>query len=124
MGTYHLDLGDTQTEELDDVINLLIGETEHDVDTFVASDSGSDEPRQGSLIIVRNDERNAAAGRWVQAVEDLTTEQDVVIIAGDPTSPEARRIHLTKAWAATSFHEDEDEDPEAIALAFADITVK
>ncbi|MFI1712907.1 hypothetical protein [Streptomyces litmocidini] len=124
MGTYHLDLGDTQTEELDDVINLLIGETEHDVDTFIASDSGSDEPRQGSLIIVRNDERNAAADRWVQAVEDLTTEQDVVIIAGDPASPEARRIHLTKAWAATSFHEDEDEDPEAIALAFADITVK
>ncbi|MGW8359123.1 hypothetical protein ACWGK1_00900 [Streptomyces wedmorensis] len=124
MGTYHLDLGDTQTEKLDDVINLLIDETEHDVDTFIASDQGSDEPRQGSLIIVRDDERNTAATRWVQAVEDLTTEQDVVIIAGDPASPEARRLHLTKAWAATSFHEDEDEDPEAIALAFADITVK
>ncbi|MFF4874001.1 hypothetical protein [Streptomyces sp. NPDC000961] len=43
---------------------------------------------------------------------------------GHPASPEARRLHLTKAWAATSFHEDEDDDPEAIALAFADITVK
>ncbi|MFH9740187.1 hypothetical protein ACH4MA_21220 [Streptomyces roseolus] len=124
MGTYHLDLGDAQTEELDDVIHLLVGEAEHDVDTFVTSDQGSDEPRHGSLVIVRSDERNAAATRWVEAVEDLTTEQDVVIIAGDPASPEARRLHLTKAWAATSFHEDEDEDPEAIALAFADITVK
>ncbi|MFE8941078.1 hypothetical protein ACFYNX_26835 [Streptomyces sp. NPDC007872] len=124
MGTYHLDLGDAQTEELDDVIHLLVDDTAHDVDTFVASDQGSDEPRRGSLVIVRNDERNAAATRWVQAVEDLTTEQDVIIIAGDPTSPDARRLHLTKAWAATSFHEDEDEDPEAIALAFADITVK
>ncbi|SEE26272.1 hypothetical protein [Streptomyces sp. TLI_105] len=124
MGTYHLDLGDAQTEELDDVIHLLIGEAEHDVDTFVTSDQGSDEPRHGSLVIVRSDERNTAATRWVEAVEDLTTEQDVVIIAGDPASPEARRLHLTKAWAATSFHEDEDEDPEAIALAFADITVK
>ncbi|MFC8511012.1 hypothetical protein ACFU3J_30630 [Streptomyces sp. NPDC057411] len=124
MGIYHLDLGDTQTEELDDVINLLIGETEHDVDTFITSDQGADGPRPGSLIIVRNDERNAATSRWVEAVEDLTTEQDVIIIAGNPTSPEARRLHLTKAWAATSFHEDEDEDPEAIALAFADITVK
>ncbi|WP_225800426.1 hypothetical protein [Streptomyces sp. NK15101] len=124
MGTYHLDLGDSQTEELDDVIHLLVGDTELDIDTFVASDGGSDEPRRGSLVIVRNDERNAAATRWVQAVEDLTTEQDVIIIAGDPASPEARRLHLTKAWAATSFHEDEDEDPEAIALAFADIAVK
>ncbi|MFF0428355.1 hypothetical protein ACFYUJ_28635 [Streptomyces sp. NPDC004520] len=124
MGTYHLELDDAQTEELDDVINLLIDDAEHDVDTFVTSDQGSDEPRRGSLIIVRNDDRNAATTRWVQAVEDLTTEQDVVIIIGDPTSPEARRLHLTKAWASTSFHEDEDEDPEALALAFADITVK
>ncbi|MFC8765743.1 hypothetical protein ACFUAG_34175 [Streptomyces sp. NPDC057193] len=59
----------------------------------------------------------------MQAVEDLTTEQDV-IIADDPTSSEARSLHLTKAWAATRLHEDEDEDPEAIALAFADIAVK
>ncbi|MEU4064351.1 hypothetical protein AB0F25_18370 [Streptomyces wedmorensis] len=124
MGTFHLDLGDAQTEELDDVIQLLIDGAELDVDAFVASDQGSDSPRRGSVIIVRNDERNAAAGRWVQAVEDLSTEQDVVIIAGDPSSPDARRVHLTKAWAATSFHEDEDEDPEAIALAFQDITVK
>ncbi|MEU1231688.1 hypothetical protein [Streptomyces sp. NPDC005828] len=124
MGTYHLDLGDAQTEQLDDVIHLLVDDAELDVDTFISSDAGSDEPRRGSLVIVRNDERNAAATRWVEAVEDLTTEQDVVIIAGDPTSPEARRLHLTKAWAATSFHEDEDEDPEAIALAFADIAVK
>ncbi|MFF0560621.1 hypothetical protein [Streptomyces sp. NPDC004266] len=124
MGTYHLDLGDARTEELDDVINLLVDGDEFDVDAFVASDKGSDEPRRGSLIIVRNDERNAAAGRWVQAVEDLTTEQDVVLIVGDPASPEARRLHLTKAWASTSFHEDEDDDPEAIALAFADIAVK
>ncbi|MFJ3786559.1 hypothetical protein [Streptomyces sp. NPDC090093] len=120
MGTYHLDLVDARTEELDDVVNLLIGGTEHDVDTFVASDQGSGEPRQGSLIIVRGDERNTAATRWVQAVEDLTTEQDVVIVAGDPASSEARRLRLTKAWAATGFHED--DDPEAIALA--DITVK
>jgi hypothetical protein len=124
MDTYHLDLGDAQTEELDDVIHLLVDDAEHDVDTFVSSDEGSDEPRRGSLVIVRSDERNAAATGWVQAVEDLTTEQDVVIIAGDPTSPEARRIHLTNAWAATSFHEDEDDDPEAITLAFADITVQ
>ncbi|MFJ5142657.1 hypothetical protein [Streptomyces sp. NPDC088707] len=124
MGIYHLDLGDAQTEELDDVIHLMVNDAELDIDTFIASDQGSHEPRRGSLVIVRNDERNAAATRWVQAVEDLTTEQDVVIIAGDPASPEARRLHLTKAWAATSFHEDEDEDPEAIALAFADITVK
>ncbi|MFJ5879732.1 hypothetical protein ACIQD1_34055 [Streptomyces sp. NPDC093088] len=124
MGTYHLDLVDARTEELDDVVNLLIGGTEHDVDTFVASGQGSGEPRQGSLIIVRGDERNTAATRWVQAVEDLTTEQDVVIVAGDPASSEARRLRLTKAWAATGFHEDDDPEAIALAFAFADITVK
>ncbi|MFF9849538.1 hypothetical protein [Streptomyces litmocidini] len=124
MTVYHLDLGDSQTEELEEVAHLTLAGEDHDIDAFVASDQGSDEPRRGGLLIVRKDERNEAAGRWVQAVEDLSTEQDVIIIAGDPASPEARRIHLTKAWAADSFHADEDDDPEALTLAFADITIK
>ncbi|MFF8717470.1 hypothetical protein ACF07T_39630 [Streptomyces sp. NPDC015184] len=126
MTTYHLDLGDTQTEELANVLNLTLGDEEADLDEFVASDTGSSQARPGDLVLMRGDNHHPAATAWINDVEDTNTHQDVVIIAGDPTSPHARRIHLTNAWATWTFDRDDDNDDEAdaIGIAFDNITLK
>jgi hypothetical protein len=129
MATYHLDLGEARTEELADVLNLTFdGDTSDDdidVAEFVASDKGADQPRAGELIIMRNDRKHPATSAWIDAVEDTSTHQDVVIIAGDPTDPQARRIRLANAWATWTFDRDDDNDDEAdaIGIAFDDIVI-
>ncbi|MFJ1885887.1 hypothetical protein [Streptomyces sp. NPDC088137] len=126
MTSYHLDLGETQTEELANILNLTLDDETVDIDEFVTSDTDSSRPRPGELVLMRGDSHHPAASAWLNDVEDTSTHQDVVIIAGDPTSPRTRRIHLTNAWATWTFDRDDDNDDEAdaIGIAFDDITLK
>lgn len=124
MTTYHLDLGDNQTEPLDAVTKLTIVDTELDIDAFVAADPHTPVPLYGSVILTRGDVRHPATTTWIEEVENTSTHQDVVLIAGDPADPASRRIRLTDAWASASYHLDEDDDPDAFAISFADITLE
>ncbi|MGI5473213.1 hypothetical protein [Streptomyces sp. CA-132043] len=124
MTSYHLDLGEAQTEELAAILNLTLGEEALELEDFLTSDTGASGPRSGDLILVRGANQHPATCAWVDAVEDTSTHQDVVIIAGDPASPQARRIRLTNAWATWSFDSDDDNEADTIGIAFDDITVK
>ncbi|AJP00202.1 hypothetical protein TU94_00110 [Streptomyces cyaneogriseus subsp. noncyanogenus] len=124
MTTYHLDLGDNQTEVLASVTKLTITHTELDIDAFLAADANAPVPLWGDVVLTRGNDRHPATTAWVEDVENTSTHQDVVLIAGDPADPKARRIRLTDAWASASYHLDEDDDPDAFAIAFTDITVE
>ncbi|MFD9592047.1 hypothetical protein ACFWA9_04720 [Kitasatospora sp. NPDC059973] len=52
--------------------------------------------------------------------DTTSTHQDVILIAGDPADPKARRIRLADAYASATYHLDEDDDPDAFAITFAD----
>ncbi|GAA1393198.1 hypothetical protein GCM10009639_25980 [Kitasatospora putterlickiae] len=124
MTTYHLDLGDDRTEALDSVAQLDLVNTAVDLDTYLTGDYKAPIPLWGSVVLTRGDARNEATTQWVEAVENTATHQDVVLIAGDPGDPAARRIRLTDAWASATYHLDEDDDPDAFAISFADIAVE
>ncbi|MER6405886.1 hypothetical protein ABT269_20585 [Streptomyces viridosporus] len=124
MTTYHLDLGDNQAEALDSVTKLTIAGTELGIDAFVAADPNAPVPLYGSVILTRGDARHPATTAWIEAVENTATHQDVVLIAGAPADPQAPRIRLTDAWASASYHLDEDDDPDAFAITFSDITLE
>ncbi|MER7703742.1 hypothetical protein ABTX81_12680 [Kitasatospora sp. NPDC097605] len=124
MTTYHLDLGDNRTEALDSVAQLDLINTAVDLDTYLAGDYKAPVPLWGSVVLTRGDVRNEATTQWVEEVENTNTHQDVVLIAGDPADPKARRIRLADAWASATYHLDEDDDPDAFAISFADISVE
>ncbi|MFJ8623424.1 hypothetical protein ACIRD3_11330 [Kitasatospora sp. NPDC093550] len=124
MTTFHLDLGDDRTEALDSVTKLTLINTAVDLDTYLAGDYKSPVPLWGDVILTRGDDRHQATTQWVEDVENTSTHQDVVLIAGDPADPKSRRIRLVDAWASASYHLDEDEDPDAFAISFADIAVE
>ncbi|MFD5300863.1 hypothetical protein ACFWJU_37420 [Streptomyces mutabilis] len=124
MTTYHLDLGDGQTEALDSVTKLTLINTPLDIDTYAAGDFKAPVPLWGSVVLTRGDARHAATTTWAENVENTSTQQDVVLIAGDPTDPKAPRIRLTNAYASATYHLDEDDDPDAFAITFTDITVE
>jgi hypothetical protein len=124
MTTYNLDLGDNQGEALDSVTKLTIIDTAVDIDTYVAGDYKAPVPLWGQVILMRGDVRNPATTAWVEDVENTDTHQDVVLIAGDPTDPTSRRVRLIDAWASSTYHLDEDDDPDAFAISFTDITVE
>lgn len=124
MTTYHLALGDNQTEALESVTKLTLAHTALDIDAFVAADGRSPVPLWGDVVLTRGDVRHPATTAWVENVENTATHQDVVLIAGDPADPKSRRIRLTDAWASASYHLDEDDDPDAFAISFADITIE
>ncbi|MFF8883898.1 hypothetical protein [Streptomyces flaveolus] len=124
MTTFHLDLGDNQTEALDSVTKLTLVDTPLDIETFLTSNPNAPVPLYGSVILTRGDVRNPATTTWIEAVENTATHQDVVLIAGDPADAASRRIRLTDAWASVSYHLDEDDDPDAFAISFTDITLE
>ncbi|MFJ4677580.1 hypothetical protein [Kitasatospora sp. NPDC088783] len=124
MTTFHLDLGGNRTEALDSVAQLELINTAVDLDTYLSGDYRAPVPLWGSVVLTRGDDRHEATTQWVEDVEDTTTHQDVVLIAGDPADPAARRVRLTDAWASATYHLDEDDDPDAFAITFADITVE
>jgi hypothetical protein len=125
MATYHLDLGGNQAEALDSITKLTLVGTPLDIDAYVAGNYKAPVPLWGNVILTRrDDDRHPATTAWVEDVENTNTHQDVVLIVGDPADPKARRIRLTDAWASTTYHLDEDDDPDAFAISFADITVE
>ncbi|MCZ0211418.1 hypothetical protein OZK63_39335, partial [Streptomyces sp. UMAF16] len=124
MTTYHLDLGDNQGEALDSVTKLTLIHTPVDINTYVAGDYKAPVPLWGNVILTRGDARNPATTAWVENVENTDTHQDVVLIAGDPADPDSPRVRLIDAWASTTYHLDEDDDPDAFAISFTDITVE
>ncbi|GHF82014.1 hypothetical protein GCM10018790_69650 [Kitasatospora xanthocidica] len=79
---------------------------------------------KATRLITPGDDRHQATTPWVEEVENTDTHQDVVLIAGDPADPTSRRLRLVDAWASASYHLDEDEDPDAFAISFADIAVE
>ncbi|MFJ5779728.1 hypothetical protein [Streptomyces sp. NPDC093094] len=124
MTTYHLDLGNDRTEPLHSVTKLTVVGTEIDIDTFVTADPHAPVPLYGDVILTRGDTRHPATTAWIEAVENTATHQDVVLIAGNPADPHTPRIRLTDAWASASYHLDEDDDPDAFAISFTDITLE
>ncbi|QIQ03699.1 hypothetical protein [Streptomyces liangshanensis] len=124
MTTYHLDLGDSNAEALDSVTKLTLTGSELDFDAFLASNSSAPVPLWGNVVLTRGDVRHPATTTWVEDVENTETHQDVVLIAGDPSAPTARRVRLADAWASASYHLDEDDDPDAFVITFADITIE
>ncbi|WP_455358158.1 hypothetical protein [Streptomyces sp. SYSU K21746] len=124
MATYHLDLGDNQAEALDSVTKLTLVGAELDIDAFLTSNPKAPVPLWGDVVLTRGDTRHPATTTWVEDVENTNTHQDVILIAGDPSSPTSRRVRLTDAWASASYHLDEDDDPDAFVISFADITVE
>ncbi|MBV1949208.1 hypothetical protein [Streptomyces sp. BV129] len=124
MTTYHLALADDQAEPLASVTKLTLAGTELDIDTFLASEAKAPVPLSGDVILTRGAVRHPATTAWIEDVENTDTHQDVVLIAGDPTAPTARRVLLTDAWASASYHLDEDEDPDAFVISFTDIRVE
>ncbi|MEU3411974.1 hypothetical protein ABZ760_11970 [Streptomyces sp. NPDC006658] len=73
---------------------------------------------------MRGGVRNPATTASVENVENTDTHQDVVLIDGDPDDTNSRRVRLIDAWASTTYHLDEDDDPDAFANSFTDITVE
>ncbi|AZS87458.1 hypothetical protein ELQ87_26920 [Streptomyces griseoviridis] len=124
MTTYHLDLGDNRTEALDSVTQLTLAGTELDIDAFAAGDAKAPVPLWGDVVLARGGSRHQATTAWVEDVENTDTHQDVILIAGDPADPTSRRIRLVDAWASSSYHLDEDDDPDAFMITFADIAVE
>ncbi|WP_411130237.1 hypothetical protein [Streptomyces sp. x-19] len=124
MATYHLDLGNNRTEALESVTKLTLIDTELDIDTYAAGDYNAPVPLWGSMILTRGDIRDEATTKWVEDVENTSTHQDVVLVVGDPTDSKSHRIRLIDAWASATYHLDEDDDPDAFAISFADITVE
>ncbi|MFI9162450.1 hypothetical protein [Kitasatospora aureofaciens] len=124
MTTYHLDLGDNGSEALDSVTKLTLIDTEVDINDFVAGDYKAPVPLWGNVILTRGDVRDEDTTKWVEDVENTDTHQDVVLIAGDPADPTARRVRLVDAAATMTYHLDEDDDPDAFLISFTDITVE
>ncbi|MFJ9059967.1 hypothetical protein [Streptomyces sp. NPDC102409] len=124
MTAFHLDLGNSTAEALDSVTKLTITGTELDIDTFLTSNAKAPVPLWGDIVLTRGDARHPATTKWVDEVENTNTHQDVVLIAGDPAAPTSRRVRLTDAWASASYHLDEDDDPDAFVISFADITIE
>ncbi|CQR59521.1 hypothetical protein [Streptomyces leeuwenhoekii] len=122
MTTYHLDLGDGRTEALESVTKLTLINTPVEIDDYVVGNYRAPVPLWGNVVLTRGDTRNEATTKWVEDVENTSTHQDVVLIAGDPADPTSRRIRLIDAWASTTYHLDEDDDPDAFAISFANIT--
>ncbi|MFE9334832.1 hypothetical protein [Streptomyces sp. NPDC006925] len=116
MTTYHLDLGDGRTEALDSVTKLTLVGTPVDIDTYAVGDFKSPVPLWGSVVLTRGEQRHPATTRWAEDVENTDTHQDIVLIA------DGRRIRLAGAYASTTYHLDEDDDPDAFAISFTDIT--
>lgn len=124
MATYHLALSDNQTEALDSVTKLTLTGTELDIDSFLTADAKAPVPLWGDVVLTRGDVRHPATTNWVEDVENADTRQDVILIAGDPADPTSRRVRLADAWASASYHLDEDDDPDAFVISFADITLE
>ncbi|WP_327235487.1 hypothetical protein OG349_17460 [Streptomyces sp. NBC_01317] len=124
MTAYHLDLGDNNAEVLDSVTKLTLTGSELDFESFLASDARVPVPLWGNVVLTRGDVRHPATTTWVEDVENTDTHQDVILIAGDPAAPTSRRVRLTDAWASASYHLDEDDDPDAFVISFADITIE
>ncbi|MFH8567588.1 hypothetical protein [Streptomyces sp. NPDC017993] len=124
MTAYHLDLGNNHAEALDSVTKLTLINNDLDIDAFLTSNPNAPVPLWGNVVLTRGDVRHPATTTWVEDVENTDTHQDVVLIAGDPANPASRRIRLTDAWASASYHLDEDDDPDAFLISFADITIE
>ncbi|MFI9322678.1 hypothetical protein ACIGXI_23265 [Kitasatospora aureofaciens] len=124
MTAYHLDLGDNGSEALDSVAKLTLIDTEVDIKDFVAGDYKAPVPLWGNVVLTRGDVRDEDTTKWVEDVENTDTHQDVVLIAGDPADPSARRVRLVDAAATMTYHLDEDDDPDAFLISFTDITVE
>ncbi|MFJ6385047.1 hypothetical protein ACIQI7_34220 [Kitasatospora sp. NPDC092039] len=124
MTTYHLDLGDDRAEALDSVTKLTLVGSELDLDALLTTGVRAPVPLWGDVLLTRGDERHEATTTWVEDVENTSTHQDVVLIAGDPADPASRRVRLADAWASTTYHLDEDDDPDAFVISFKDITIE
>ncbi|MFD8918362.1 hypothetical protein ACFV0Y_11155 [Streptomyces sp. NPDC059569] len=124
MPMYHLDLGNNEAETLDSVTKLTLTGTELDIDSFLTANAKAPVPLWGDVVLTRGDTRHTATTDWVEHVENTDTHQDVILIAGDPADPTSRRVRLTDAWASASYHLDEDDDPDAFVISFADITIE
>ncbi|MFE7531410.1 hypothetical protein ACFU7Y_37745 [Kitasatospora sp. NPDC057542] len=124
MTTYHLDLGDNRTEALASVTKLTLVDIELDIDACLAGNYQAPVPLWGSVVLTRGALRDEATTEWVEDVGNTSTRQDAILVAGDPADPASPRVRLVAAWASATYHLDEDDDPDAFAVSFADIAVE
>ncbi|MEU3567581.1 hypothetical protein AB0E96_03990 [Kitasatospora sp. NPDC036755] len=124
MTTYHLDLGDNRAEALDSVTKLTLVGSDLDLDSLLTTGVRAPVPLWGDVLLTRGDDRHPATTAWAEDVENTATHQDVVLIAGDPADPSSHRVRLADAWASTTYHLDEDDDPDAFVISFKDISIE
>ncbi|MFF1351723.1 hypothetical protein ACFVZJ_38210 [Streptomyces sp. NPDC058322] len=122
MATYHLALSDNQTEALDSVSKLT--GTELDIDSFLTADAKAPVPLWATWSSPAATSATRPPPTGSRTSKNADTRQDVILIAGDPADPTSRRVRLADAWASASYHLDEDDDPDAFVISFADITLE